>query len=163
MTTNPRPSRSQDSQNEGRVPTVQIGHEITPLDPLDQLLVGAKLLEIVWPSGPPARPGLEWLIGETKSGRIPSTEIAGQIQYHPRKVLEVLSGRAMADMEKLVNGRRLLEVIFDDSCRPPISWLRREVKKKTIPYIRRGRLYFFRPSSVAAWFRQKEVRPLTMR
>lgn len=153
----------ENSETERPVPVAQIGLAIAPLDPLDQLVVGAKLLEIIWPAGPPTRPTLEWLVRETKSGRVPSTEIGGQIQYHPRKVLEALSGRAAINMENLVNGQRLLEIIFDESCRPPISWLRREVKKKTVPYIRRGRMFFFRPSSVQAWFRQKEVRPQTMR
>ena len=144
-------------------PVAQLGMVIAPLDPLDQLVIAETLLDIIWPSGPPTRPSLEWLTQETKSGRIPFTEIAGQIQYNPRKVLEVLCGNKTVNMEQLVNGKRLLEIIFDESGRPPISWLRREVKKKTVPYVRRGRMFFFRPSSVTAWFRQKEVRPQAMR
>lgn len=153
----------ENSQAERPVPGAQCGMVIAPLDPLDQLVIGEKLLEIIWPSGPPTRPRLEWLTRETKSGRIPSTEIAGQIQYSPRKVLEVLCGQTTVNMEQLVNGKRLLEIVFDESCRPPISWLRREVKRKAVPYIRRGRMFFFRPSSVTAWLRQKEVKPQTMR
>ncbi len=66
------------------------------------------------------------------------------------------------DMEKLVNGERLLEIIFSEQSRPSMQWLRRQVKTKNIPYIKRGRLYFYRPSTVDAWMKQKEVLPRTM-
>jgi hypothetical protein len=72
------------------------------------------------------------------------------------------SNSPLNEMEQLVTARRLLEILWADESRPSLKWLRRQVKCRMIPYIKRGRLYFFRPSSVMEWFRQKECFPVSM-
>ena len=67
------------------------------------------------------------------------------------------------EMDQLVSAQRLLEIIWDDKSRPSLKWLRRQVSGRMIPYIKRGRLYFFRPKSVMEWFRQKECLPASMK
>ena len=73
------------------------------------------------------------------------------------------SATERSTLDQLVDGKRLLEIMFDEASRPSMQWLRSQVKSHMIPYIKRGRLYFFRPSSVQAWFAQKECRPSSMR
>lgn len=67
------------------------------------------------------------------------------------------------EMDQLVSAQRLLEIIWDAKSRPSLKWLRRQVKCRMIPYVKRGRLYFFRPKSVLEWFRQKECLPASMK
>jgi hypothetical protein len=51
---------------------------------------------------------------------------------------------------KLVNARQLLELLFDPQCRPSLRWLRSQTKRKSIPFIRVGRLVFFDVDMVRA-------------
>lgn len=51
--------------------------------------------------------------------------------------------REMALDGRLVNARQLLEALFDPQCRPSLRWLRNQTKRKSIPFIRIGRLVFF--------------------
>lgn len=49
---------------------------------------------------------------------------------------------------QLVDGPKLLEILFPADCRPTLRWLRERQKKKEIPYIILGRLIFFHPARV---------------
>ena len=54
---------------------------------------------------------------------------------------------------KLVDGARLLEVLFDESSRPSLRWLREQQARRTIPFVKRGRLIFFDPAQVLESFK----------
>jgi hypothetical protein len=73
------------------------------------------------------------------------------------------SRSAPANLDSLVKGQRLLELLFEEESRPSMQWLRAQVHAKAIPYIKRGRLFFFRPRTVIEWFSQRECRPAMMR
>jgi len=51
---------------------------------------------------------------------------------------------------KLVDAKQLLEVLFDEQCRPSLRWLRTQTKNKAIPFIRLGHLIFFDVEMVRA-------------
>lgn len=70
---------------------------------------------------------------------------------------------AISEMDQLVNGKRLLEILWDAQSRPSMQWLLKQVKRRMIPFIRRGRLIFFRPRTVLEWYIQKEQRPPSMK
>jgi len=66
-------------------------------------------------------------------------------------------------MEQLVDGRRLLAILFPDGhSRPSIKWLRQQVHRRQIPYIKRGRKVWYIPRMVKEWFDLKAVKPLRM-
>jgi hypothetical protein len=69
----------------------------------------------------------------------------------------------LAELEQWVSGERLLEILWDDRSRPSLQWLRKETKRRMIPFTRRGRLIFYRPRSVIEWFNQRECRPASMK
>jgi hypothetical protein len=69
----------------------------------------------------------------------------------------------LTELEQWVSGERLLEILWDDKSRPSLQWLRKETKRRMIPFTRRGRLIFYRPRSVIEWFNQRECRPASMR
>lgn len=73
------------------------------------------------------------------------------------------SNANQANLELLVKGPQLLEMLFTPESRPSMQWLRAQVKAKSIPYLKRGRLVFFRPRTVLDFFAQREVRPTSMR
>ena len=50
--------------------------------------------------------------------------------------------------EQLVTAPRLLELLWDESSRPCLRWLREQEKRKAIPSIRRGRHVWFIPRAV---------------
>ena len=72
------------------------------------------------------------------------------------------SDAGASDLDKLVNGARLLELLWDSESRPSLQWLRKQTKCRMIPFVRRGRLIFYRPRSVMSWFAQKECFPSSM-
>lgn len=43
----------------------------------------------------------------------------------------------------LVDGQRLLEELFDPSCRPSLRWLREQQRRRAIPFVKLGHLVFF--------------------
>ena len=47
--------------------------------------------------------------------------------------------------QQLVNAKRLLEVLFEEKSRPSLRWLREQQARRTIPYVKIGRLCFFDP------------------
>ena len=51
---------------------------------------------------------------------------------------------------KFVDAKQLLEILFDEACRPSIGWLRAMQNKRAIPFVRRGRLIFFDADLVRA-------------
>ena len=68
-----------------------------------------------------------------------SDEIDNTIQqkYANREELEI----------KLVDGKKLLELLWDEESRPSIQWLRQHTGVD-IPAVRVGRLYFYHPNKV---------------
>ena len=44
---------------------------------------------------------------------------------------------------KLVSAEQLLDLLFDEGCRPSMRWLRTQTKSKAIPFVRIGHLVFF--------------------
>lgn len=69
----------------------------------------------------------------------------------------------LSELEQWVSAERLLEIVWDEQSRPSLQWIRKETKRRMLPHLRRGRLIFYRPSSVLEWFRQRESRPNSMR
>ena len=63
------------------------------------------------------------------------------------------------DPDRLVTGPRLLEILFEPESRPSMQWLRKQVHQRSIPYVRRGGKWWFRPRHVDEWFRQREQFP----
>jgi hypothetical protein len=69
----------------------------------------------------------------------------------------------LSELDQLVSAQRLLKILWDEDSRPSLQWIRKETKRRMLPFIRRGRLIFYRPRSVIEWFNQKECKPSTMR
>jgi hypothetical protein len=61
--------------------------------------------------------------------------------------------------EQMVSAERLLTLLWDESSRPSLRWLRRQQKRRTIPFIRIGRLIWFSPSQV--WTHLQRRRQVT--
>lgn len=51
-------------------------------------------------------------------------------------------------MERLVSAEELLKLLFEEQSRPSLHWLRNQQKARNVPYIKIGRLVFFKPSEV---------------
>lgn len=49
---------------------------------------------------------------------------------------------------KLVDAKRLLELVWDEGCRPSLRWLRTQTYRRIIPSHRIGRLVFYDPDEV---------------
>lgn len=70
----------------------------------------------------------------------------------------------LSEMDQLVDGKRLLTILFPDGhSRPSIKWLRTQVHRRQIPYVKKGRKVWYTPRNVKIWFEQKEIKPLLMR
>ena len=52
------------------------------------------------------------------------------------------------DSTKLVNGTRLLELLFDEKSRPSLRWLREKQRQRVVPYIKVAQSVFFDPQQV---------------
>ena len=59
--------------------------------------------------------------------------------------------------EQLVDGPTLLEIVFKPECRPTLRWLRDQQKRRTIPFLKIGRLVFFDPENVREHFAEKSA------
>lgn len=57
--------------------------------------------------------------------------------------------------EKLVDALGLLDALFSEQSRPSLGWLRCQMRRKTIPYYRVGRLVRFDPEEVRTALTQK--------
>jgi hypothetical protein len=51
---------------------------------------------------------------------------------------------------RYVDALRLLEILFDEDCRPSLRWLREKQAQRKIPFVKIGRLVFFDPVAVKA-------------
>jgi hypothetical protein len=51
---------------------------------------------------------------------------------------------------RYVAAPKLLEMLFDDDCRPSLRWLREKQAARKIPFVKIGRLVFFDPPAVKA-------------
>jgi len=61
------------------------------------------------------------------------------------------------DLNKLVDAKTLLEILFEEKSRPSLRWLRGQQKAKAIPFIKWGRLVRFDPEEVAASIAKKNT------
>ncbi|HZR19091.1 MAG TPA: hypothetical protein VFE51_17520 [Verrucomicrobiae bacterium] len=63
------------------------------------------------------------------------------------------------EMDQMVSAERLLELLWEESSRPTLRWLRTQQKRRAIPFTRIGRRVWFTPSQVLANFQtRKQVR-----
>ena len=46
---------------------------------------------------------------------------------------------------RYVDAQKLLEILFEESCRPSLRWLRQQQATPKIPSVKIGRLVFFDP------------------
>jgi hypothetical protein len=94
------------------------------------------------------------------------TEIAGKLEARNSAAYSEVktdSNPKPLNLDLLVKGPQLLKIIFEEESRPSMQWLRAQVKARSIPYLKRGRLLFFRPRTVLDFLAQKEVKPTSMR
>ena len=54
------------------------------------------------------------------------------------------------DQTKLVDGERLLELLFDVNTRPCLRWLKAQRARRIVPYLKFGQLLFYDPMQVRA-------------
>ena len=59
---------------------------------------------------------------------------------------------------KLVSGAKLLELLWEDSSRPTMRWLRSQTKRRAIPFARSAGRVWFDPSEVKASLSRVEIR-----
>ena len=52
------------------------------------------------------------------------------------------------DSTKLLNAEGLLAELFPEDARPTVRWLREQQRRRSIPYIKLGRLVFYNPDAV---------------
>jgi len=57
-----------------------------------------------------------------------------------------------------VRGEVLLEVLFEESSRPTLRWLRDQQKNRRIPFTKIGRFVFFVPAQVRAALASQAIR-----
>jgi hypothetical protein len=60
-------------------------------------------------------------------------------------------------MSQLVDAQGLLEAIFDEASRPTVRWLREQQEKRTIPFVKIGRLVRFDPLQVREALEQRHT------
>ena len=56
---------------------------------------------------------------------------------------------------QLVDGAKLLEILFPKPCRPTLRWLRDQQMTKRVPHRKIGRLVFFDPNEVREAWRER--------
>ncbi len=54
------------------------------------------------------------------------------------------------EQKKLIDAEGLLEALFEEQARPSLRWIREQQRKRTIPFIRVGRLVRFDLDQVRA-------------
>ena len=82
---------------------------------------------------------------------------------NPDKSAAPFAGQSLSELDQLVTIERLREIVWESASRPSVQWLRKETKRRMIPHVRRGRLIYYIPRSVLAWYAQKESRPASMK
>jgi hypothetical protein len=69
----------------------------------------------------------------------------------------------LSELDQLVRGERLLAIFWPDpAARPSMAWLRKQVKERQIPFVKRGRRVWYIPRTVKAWFELKQTKPIRM-
>jgi len=68
----------------------------------------------------------------------------------------VIESKAVTTSQ-LVNGKRLLEILFAPTDRPCLRWLDGLRKRKEIPFIRLGAFIFYDPQKVRAALESKSA------
>ncbi len=61
------------------------------------------------------------------------------------------------DDSQLVNGPRLLKLLFAEEGRPSLRWLREQQKRRVIPYIKIGHRVYFDPVKVRSALDQRNT------
>jgi hypothetical protein len=51
---------------------------------------------------------------------------------------------------RYVDATKLLELLFDEACRPSLRWIRDQQKARSLPFAKIGRLVFFDPIACKA-------------
>ncbi len=59
---------------------------------------------------------------------------------------------------KLIKAEQCLDTVFDQEARPSIRWFWNQVKRKTIPCVRIGRLVFFDSEQVKTALEKRTVK-----
>lgn len=62
------------------------------------------------------------------------------------------------DLDKLVSGERLLEILWDATSRPSLRWLRTQTKRRAIPFARSAGRVWFVPRMVKDAMMRVEIR-----
>ena len=61
---------------------------------------------------------------------------------------KVFTSNAAHASDKLVDGTRLLTLLWDNDSRPSLRWLREQQARRAIPFIKIGARVWFRPDEV---------------
>jgi len=69
----------------------------------------------------------------------------------------------LCELDQWVSAERLIAILWAPESRPSLQWIRKQTKRHMLPHLRRGRLVFYRPRSIIAWFKQRESKPASMR
>jgi len=59
------------------------------------------------------------------------------------------------DHKKLVDAKALLCLLWEETSRPSLRWLREQQKRRTIPFIKVGARVWFQPSEVQHHLQEK--------
>jgi hypothetical protein len=95
----------------------------------------------------------------------PNIELMNANIEQSTQVTQCKSGRSspLSEMDQLVRGERMLEIFWPDAAsRPSMAWLRKQVKARQIPFLRRGRRVWYIPRTVKVWLELKETKPTLM-
>ncbi len=63
--------------------------------------------------------------------------------------------QSQRDQEQLVDATTLLALLWDQSSRPSLRWLREQQARRTIPYVKMGARVWFLPSEVKRYLKEK--------
>jgi hypothetical protein len=73
------------------------------------------------------------------------------------KLRPIKAKPVVIDTSKLVNGPRLLEILFPEDCRPTLRWLQRQQKARVVPYYKIGHHVFFDVPAVREKLERKNL------
>ena len=59
---------------------------------------------------------------------------------------------------QFLDGKELLKVLFPESCRPSLRWLREQQKRRSIPFVKLGRLVFFDADQVREALQSRQLK-----
>src|SRR5438876_8907482 len=78
----------------------------------------------------------------TTPGHAPA-QSASHVQIPP-----ISQPSPLAEMDRFVDGPRLLAILWDEASRPSLRWLRAQQKRRSIPFTRVGHRVWFIPNQV---------------